>query len=494
MTLRQIRIFIAGIVFSLFFLTFLSGFYLAGIFIFFQFIPSLIAWEFNAVITGFISVLILTIIFGRLYCSILCPLGIFQDIISKITKQKNNTSKLNYSFIRYLILITCYLSLLLGNLLFINILDPYSLFGKIVTTLFLPLVSLLNDSLLLVLKFYNIYIYPIQSPNISLYTFIFVFTFFIFLIVIVSTKGRLYCNTICPVGAFLGIISKFSIFRFSIESDKCISCKLCEKKCKANCIDIDQNNIDMSLCVACFNCIDICPKSAVTYNLSISNKQNISINGERRNFVSKAFALSLSILSIPLRTNSKPLFNHEQPIIPPGSISINHFTSRCIACNLCVASCQTKVLKIGEFQYGVLNIMQPYLDFNKGFCSYECNACLNYCPTQAIMPFNLQEKRLIKIGSVKFSEKYCVVHAKKKDCGACAEVCPTHAVHMIKRDKLFYPNINESLCIGCGACQFVCPTKPKSILVDSLNVHSKAKQQTQEVLKKPQTVNEDFPF
>ncbi|MBF0118359.1 MAG: 4Fe-4S binding protein [Desulfobacterales bacterium] len=482
MQIHRIRAATSFIVFILFILIFFDV----------SAVKILLSYQF---VNNVIFVLLFTLIFGRLYCSILCPLGIFQDIISKFSQNKKRIIKSYYKSINYFILLIVFISFVLGSFIFVNIFDPYSLFGRIITTIISPFFSLINNALTFILTNYDIYGFsPIKAPYVSIYTFTLTIIFFIIILIASLKNGRLYCNLICPIGALLGIVSKFSVFNFFIKDKKCISCKLCEKKCRAGCIDIDKKTIDISFCVGCFDCVDICPKSAITYALFFRQKKISQINYSKRKFLYGSIGF---LAAFPLSVKNKELFKYEliNPIIPPGSISIYNFASNCTGCNLCVSVCPTRVIKSAFMEYSILGLMQPVLDFNKGFCSYECTSCMDACPANAIMQYNLYKKRLIKIGEMKFFEKYCIVHTKKKDCGACAEVCPTHAVYMVKRDKLFYPHTREDVCIGCGACQFVCPTKPKSIVVYGLKVHKTAKPPVFDKIKLPPLKDDkDFPF
>lgn len=147
-------------------------------------------------------------------------------------------------------------------------------------------------------------------------------------------------------------------------------------------------------------------------------------------------------------------------------------------------------------------MLQPLLNNSKGFCNYECTACLDVCPAGAILPSSLEEKKLIQIGKAKFIKENCVVETQGTDCGACAEHCPTKAVKMVPYfhekhpDKnLKIPEVTEETCIGCGACEYACPSKPwKSIYVESNERHEVAKKPPEEDIEQEVSEEEDFPF
>jgi ferredoxin len=129
------------------------------------------------------------------------------------------------------------------------------------------------------------------------------------------------------------------------------------------------------------------------------------------------------------------------PVCLPGATSIGNFSDRCTACSLCVSACPKNVIQPSVLEYGLKGIMQPRMDFHKGFCNFECIICTEICPTGALMPLELEAKKLTQLGKAIFIRDNCIVHTEKTDCGACSEHCPTKAVKMIpyERSKSGYP-------------------------------------------------------
>jgi len=475
-----------------------------------QFIPSLLKFLSIASITtvGFIIVIFLSLFFGRVYCSSICPLGIFQDIIIFL-KNKFRLNKFLYtkSFTktRYSFLIIAFLTLLFGTSIGLNLLDPYSNFGRILTNIVRPIIIGTNNIIAFTLESFNLYaISPMEFKGISIFALL--FSIFIFgLVLLLSFKfGRLYCNTICPVGTFLGLLSKISFFKIGIIKDNCIKCGECEVACKSNCIDSSNEIIDFSRCVGCFNCFEVCPSIGISYLPRYSKPKIVNINSDKRYFIK-----SLAILTIGserllkaqqkieiYKDSTKPVLR-KFPVSPPGSVSISNFTENCTACHLCVSSCPTQVLQPSFLEYGLLGIMQPLMDFKTGYCNYDCVICLQVCPSGAILPQNILEKQLIQLGKSKLIKENCVVYTEKTDCGACAEHCPTKAVKMVLDTEINKkaPFITDDICIGCGACEFACPTKPyKSIYVESNYTHAVAKLPKQENIEQKVDYKEEFPF
>jgi ferredoxin len=319
-------------------------------------------------------------------------------------------------------------------------------------------------------------------------------------------KGRLYCNTIYPVGTLLGLLSKFSLYKLKIDKTECEGCGVCEKVCKSECIDFASKEIDFTRFFACYNCNDVCPSEVISYQINWKKSKNISLMEEdksKRAFISKTFiyflgltGISLSqIKIIPEKESTVPV-NRKLNLSPPGSKNLEHYNLTCTACHLCIASCPTKVLQPSFLEFGFLSMLQPYMDFKTSFCNYDCIACLEVCPTGAILPLTQENKKSVQIGKAIFIKENCIVETEKKACGACSEHCPTKAVDMVfYKDNLKIPEVTDKYCIGCGACEYACPTFPyKAIYVEGNSVHKKAEKKKQEEIQFEFNPEEEFPF
>lgn len=515
--LKGIRLFFSLIFFAFISILFLDFYklipeYFAGYILYFQFIPSLIKFIniYTISAAGFALILLLTFLYGRVYCSSICPLGTLQDFISRISRKiykKNGYQKLkDYKWIKYSIFGFTIISFFAGSLVLITLLDPFSNFGRIFNNLFKPLLMLLNNFVAVSFNKLDLFLlYPVELKNISIAGIIIADLVFLLIILLSYKKGRLFCNTVCPVGTFLGLISKLSLYKINIDKDKCNSCNLCTKVCKSGCIDKMNKEIDFARCVSCYNCFNVCPTGGISFKNSLNSKtnhSNIEFDQRRRELLSKTFfyILGLSGLSlaqvkiVPKKENKVPVIKKSYSS-PPGSKNIEHFTSTCTGCHLCISSCPTQVLQPSLFEYGIFGILQPYMDYKTGFCNFECKVCADICPSGAILPLTLDNKKLVQIGKVKFIKENCIVEIEKTECGACSEHCPTKAVKMIPYNNLHLPEIKEEYCIGCGACEFACPTKPyKSIYVEGNPIHLTAKKLPDEKLEENINYKEDFPF
>jgi ferredoxin len=476
---------------------------------YFQFIPSILKFSSiqGLISTGFILVLLFTVFSGRIYCSTLCPLGILQDIVGYLRrfipgkKLRYKYSKpLNY--LRYSILGVLLLSLFISGILAMNIFDPYANFGRIASNLYQPVFIFINNIASRIFEFFGVYsIKPITQKEFWAFPFIFSLSVFILLLWMVYYKGRLYCNTICPVGTLLGILSKISFLRIKIDDRSCTLCGKCQSACKANCIDIKAKAIDETRCISCFNCIQSCSQSSIGYKLKFKKEPiKISpINNSKRRFLKSGL---LYLYTIPLVTDT--IKDGDKPgnevkaggaVSPPGSQCIQYLKDNCVGCQLCISICPGKVLQPSFLEYGFTAMMAPRMDYNVGFCNYECTKCSEVCPTGAILPLTGEEKKVTQIGIVHFEKEKCIVITQNKSCGSCSEHCPTQAVHMEPyKGNLTLPKTEAEICIGCGACEHVCPVEPDvAIFVVPNSVHKLAKEPERgEKIEFEKT--EEFPF
>ena len=287
-------------------------------------------------------------------------------------------------------------------------------------------------------------------------------------------NGRTYCNTICPVGTVLGALSRFSLLKPIIDTDKCINCGLCARKCKAACIDAKNHEIDYSRCVVCMDCLESCSKGAIKYTIRKSSSKPAPTDTSRRNFLVGAGLLAASAAKaqeMKLDGGYATIIDKEKPfknraLTPPGSLSARNMTAHCTGCQLCVAVCPTQVLRPSA---DLTTFMQPEMSYEKGYCRPECNKCSQVCPTGAINPITVEEKSSIQVGHAEWNRKNCIVLTDDVDCGNCERHCPTGAITMILSDyrdlkSRKIPSINKHLCIGCGACENLCPSRPFSAI------------------------------
>ena len=485
-----------------------------------QFLPAFLALNVGVVI----ALLLLTLLLGRIYCSVVCPLGILQDLLARLRPRKNKKVG-RYSFspevkwLRYPVFVLFVIALVAGVGSFVALLAPYSSFGRIATNLFAPIYEWINNGFASIAAKHDSYaFYHVDVWMRSLPTFIIAVVTFLVLAVLAWIGGRTYCNTICPVGTFLSFISRFSLLKINFDEAKCRNCSACTKSCKASCIDFKNHTVDYSRCVVCGDCIDACKFGALKYDnpklhgtqtpsplplkgesghlsghTSSHKEDNLQdippspLRGSEEGVSRRTFLLSSALLTTAVLAQQKNKVDggladiedkvapeRKTPITPPGSLSARHFYQHCTGCQLCVAQCPNDVLRPST---GLLTMMQPVMSYERGYCRPECNRCAEVCPAGAIRPITKEEKSSTQIGHAVWVKKNCVAVTDGVECGNCARHCPTGAIQMVPLDPndelgAYVPAVNEALCIGCGACENLCPARPFSaIYVEGHEVH-----------------------
>ena len=492
--LKWLRVFLAIIFFlpvSFFFIDFMgilpNG---VGHLLHLQIIP--------AILGGFVGIFLLqallAFVVGRIYCSVICPAGVLQDIINRIycigRKKKNGTRRFKQkkamNTFRYGLLGLTAVLALFGATNLLMILDPYSNFGRIANNLVRPLYKWGNNIAADVLMHYKNYsLYHVDVTNVPIFSAVAAIIALVVFVVMVALRGRLFCNTLCPVGAGLSLISRYSLLRVSFDKESCTKCGVCSKGCKAEAIDVKNMTVDTSRCVDCFNCMPSCPKGALSFSFKSSFKTATeesapipsSEDGKgnsRRQFIATSAVVAGTIPTISAIANvGEPPVSPTLPIIPPGAINLERFKDKCTACHLCVAKCPSHVLRPAGFEYGFDFLLRPHCSFYDSYCNYQCTVCSEVCPTGAIKFLTEEEKKVVQIGIAEFNVDICIVKTDNTDCGACSEHCPLQAVRMVPyKGTLTIPEVTPELCVGCGGCESICPVRPeRAIIVRAKETH-----------------------
>ena len=485
--LRRIRLIVALVFFILITLLFLDftgtlhGWFgwLAKI----QFLPAVLALN----VGGILLWVVLTLVFGRVYCSVICPLGVFQDVVSWFSgRRKKKKYRFSYSpavsWLRYGVLGVFIIAMIVGIGSVVALLAPYSSYGRIVSNLFAPVYQWGNNVLAYFAERSDSYAFYETSVWLkSLPTFIIAAVTFVVLVVLAWRNGRTYCNTICPVGTALGFFSRYSLFRPEIDAEKCTNCSLCSRKCKAACINYKDYRIDYSRCVTCMDCIDSCKHGAISYKYRFGKKEiketseTGNTNNARRSFLT---GMRLVLVSSAVKAQEKKVDGglavildkkvpaRTTPLVPPGAKGIRNMRTHCTGCQLCVSVCPNQVLRPST---KLETLMQPEMSYERGYCRPECTKCSEVCPAGAILKLTPADKSATQIGHAVWVEKNCVPLRDKVACGNCARHCPTGAITMVPSDaddadSLKIPVVNVERCIGCGACENLCPARPFSAI------------------------------
>lgn len=434
-----------------------------------------------------------TLLFGRIYCSTACPLGVMQDCFTRLRRLTPRQRRRHY--FRYVpgytatrlgVFVVVISAMLFRFAVFPSLLDPYSAYSRICDNLLRPVVEWMGGREVLVASWVSFVVAVLTLAGVGLTALL---------------RGRLYCNTLCPVGTALGALSKYSLFHFDIDTDVCVNCRACEHVCKAQCISMADHVVDGSRCVVCFNCVDACSTGAIRYTtsrkrLSLPMMQKIQTamdasaprpatdapaseahKIDRRKFL----ATGLLIAATPALASAARAARRVEAagsdqvpaesrhyVAPPGRRSIRSFMNRCTGCGLCVAHCPQHVLRPSANEMGWVNALHPVMDYDASFCLYSCTRCTEICPTGALTPLTPEEKNIFVLGYARVIPQNCI------GCGRCVKACPRQALRLLPREtpsprSRKIAAVDASQCIGCGACQWICPVRPyKAIVVDGI--------------------------
>jgi len=513
--LRKIRVAAAIVFFALITLLFLD--FTGSVHLWFgwmakiQFMPALLAL--NLFVLAVLAVL--TLLLGRVYCSVICPLGVMQDIFAWFGKRAKK-NRYSYSkpktLLRAIVLFLYGAATAAGLGTVTALLAPYSAYGRIASSLLAPVYRFGNNILAYFAERAESYaFYSTEIWLKSLPVLVVAVLTLVILAFLAWRGGRTYCNTICPVGTVLGMLAKYSWFKPVIDTSKCNGCGLCERNCKASCISSKEHSIDYSRCVACMDCVEKCRQGAISYRhagsvskVADNMKDNIKADGKgsegkassengRRAFLAATAVLATASVAKAQEDKvdgglavvlDKKAPKRQGKIVPPGALSVANLEQHCTGCQLCVSACPNGVLRPST---DLMSMLQPQSSYERGFCRPECTECSDVCPAGAIRPISVEEKSSIQIGHAVWIKKNCLSVTDGVSCGKCASVCPVGAIQMVKitcdqcvmkcdengnKRCAMIPVVNEERCIGCGACENLCPSRPFSaIYVEGHEVH-----------------------
>lgn len=425
---------------------------------------------------------IATLLFGRVWCGWLCPMGTTLDIFRPRRRKQSHTPRPpseQWRKIKYVLLGFILVAAMLGSqsLLF---LDPLTVLTRTLANALWPMLSY---AVYAVEAFFYQWdflwepldaihrgvVYPLFRDLRSVYPLaVPLFLGFAGILGLNWWAERFWCRYLCPLGGLLGFLSRFSLFRRVVSAD-CTSCAACSRRCPTGTIDPVQNfTSDPAECTVCYNCIDSCPKGSATFRWQIphwkpANRQ--PYDPSRREMLA---TLGLSAAWVALACVEPVKKRSPADLIRPPGARLVDFEGLCIRCNECVRVCPTQGLQASFFEGGWQNMLTPRLAPRIGPCNYSCNACGQVCPTGAIPRLSLEEKRHTPIGLARVDRTRCLPWAYNIDCLVCEEACPI-ASKAIKVEEVEVingrgeavtmkrPYVIKELCIGCGMCEYQCP-------------------------------------
>lgn len=447
---------------------------------------------------GFIT-LSLTILIGRFFCGWVCPLGTLLDISSRIIKRyskptshkkRGNYPYSRFGYVKYILLVIFLICALFSSSQLLWIIDPIVLVTRSLTLSIYPLFVKLMNGLVDVFFFlrmpYSLIsgidnflkstIIPVNQTFFRLSSI--TFLIFVSILLLEIFSSRFWCRKLCPLGGLLALSSRFRLLKRKVNP-ACNDCSLCEQACKMGAIGKDVRESDAKECIECMNCVDICPKKAVSYGV-LSHTGGNPVSHiypilSRRQFIVSSFSgmLMVGIFNTEFTDRNKLV----KIIRPPGALPEDEFMNRCIRCNECVKMCATngRGLMPSVFESGLLGLWSPIFHMRSGYCEYSCNLCGKVCPTQAIHDLPLDVKQKTMIGLAFFDKNRCLPWYKNEDCLVCEEHCPVPKKAIILKEEevqlhegevkvVKRPYIQEDLCIGCGICETKCPVAGNSAI------------------------------
>ncbi len=452
-----------------------------------QFAPALLSMSMISVVI----ILLLTLLFGRIYCSMICPMGIMLDLAAATNRRRHYRYSPAHNKIRLSLLILVVLATLAGTSLLLALVEPYGSFSRIITWLLRPLI--LSGQYTVALKA------ALPATLLALLTFV-------VLALWARKKGRIYCNTVCPVGTLLGMVSKNALMHIDINTDLCVNCRKCEQVCKSSCIDLNDHVADMSRCVVCFNCIDACSNNAIKYthrNHRLSTPLMMKVPGISTATTASANAptaitadpLSTKLTNSVLTPATDSVFDNkttDKPVISsspkPNAASID-FSTATVANNINQSSTSASGMKLSRRQFLTLSSLAIALpaisaiekklptqssapsspcrpvsppgvktiDSLLRLC-VGCGACISACRSKVLRPAVNEYGMLHPLVPVMdFDNSSCLF-----DCNDCTQVCPTGALRPIsiqekQNTAIGLATLDADLCVGCGRCARQCP-------------------------------------
>ncbi len=439
----------------------------------------------HAVAAGFLLSLIviaLTLLLGRVFCGWVCPMGTLNTMIGSMRKHAPRLAP-QWRSIKYFLLIFLVATSLFGMQL-AGIFDPLSLLIRSFSLAVYPALSSATNAGLdllygpqssatsplgeVVAKAVRKLYLPFQQPFYEQGWFIGLI--FVAIIGLNLFERRFWCRYICPLGALLGLFSRWSLLKRSV-SEACNECGSCNRVCVGNATPHEKNNWKPTECLYCWNCDDICPQNAVSFGFGGKAKTGSLDLGRRRVLASALFgAVAVPLLrTTPL---AKQGFHNPALIRPPGALDERAFLQRCVKCGECMKVCITGGLQPTLMEAGLEGIWSPVLVSKIGYCEYRCTLCGQVCPTGAIRRLTIEEKAKVSIGTAMIDKGRCLPYSHSTPCIVCEEVCPTgkkaiwlEEVKVKDADgKMIVvkqPHVDLKTCIGCGICETKCPVLDK---------------------------------
>jgi len=428
------------------------------------------------------AVALATVFLGRFFCGWVCPLGTLHNLVGAASPKRRRAVPWGRFRLKYLLLVFLLASSAF-TLQVTGIFDPLSLlirslslsvqpaFQSAVTTSLdaisrwpVPVLAPAADGLLGILqKSVLSFRQPFFSQG------FFLGLLFLGILALNLLERRFWCRYLCPLGALLGVLSRWSLLSRSV-SEGCDSCGACVRGCEGGASPESREAWRKAECYLCGNCDDACPKNAVTFGFGRPSRAASLDLGRRRVVV----AAAAGVAAVPLLRTAPSRAGQTDPrlIRPPGSLEEGEFLRRCVKCGECMKVCITGGLQPALAEASLEGIWSPVLVPRVGWCEYRCTLCGQVCPTGAIRRLKPAEKVDVKIGLAMIDPGRCLPWAHAIPCLVCEEVCPTPQKAVLLEEAVVkdragrpvtvrQPRVDLERCIGCGICENRCPVLGK---------------------------------
>ncbi|MFB3779769.1 MAG: DUF6599 family protein [Bryobacteraceae bacterium] len=451
-------------------------------------------------------VIVPTLFLGRFFCGWVCPLGTLNHWVGNWKSEKKRGPRRiesnryqGWQRLKYYILIVVLAAALLGSAL-AGLADPIALTVRSVALSIHPAA---NYGLTASVDW--MYSRGLRSPAEAL-AYVFRKTMlsfkqpyfrqgfslgilFLAILALNLRSTRFWCRALCPLGALLGWMSRWSILGLEKSPSSCGDCNRCLLHCQGGDDPIPGARWRKAECHLCLNCVDDCPESGLRFRFFPKAAETLEGPDLQRR---KAIAgLAAGAVALPLLRSTPGLAveSSERLVRPPGALEEKRFLERCVRCGQCMKACPNNALHPAFTEAGLEGIWTPVLAARIGYCEPSCNLCGQVCPTGAIWEFTLQQKawlgkqagtKPIRIGTAFYDHHRCLPWSMATDCIVCEEWCPTSpkAIYLQPADvvdssgavkRVRQPYVDPRLCVGCGACEFACPVRDRpAIYVTSI--------------------------
>jgi len=455
-------------------------------------LPAMMFWS--------LATVALTVLFGRFFCGWVCPMGTLNHVLShNRLKAAENIRRNRYDgrqSWKYVAVVFLLAAGVLG-LQIVGFLDPFSVlirsfglavnpvFNYLLRATFYPLLALdwlwLTAILEPAFSFLRRYVLSFEQPY--FYQGLFIGLLFAAIAVLNQLRRRFWCRFLCPLGALLGLLSRFSLLKLTVDEKTCTNCLSCRKNCEGACEPQSTESWIRSECLPCWNCVESCPHGSIRIGLARPRRSEQTVDVTRRQVLASVGSAvgALALLRIDPRKLSPSAsigagreskrFNPAL-IRPPGAVDEREFLERCVKCGECMKVCIKNAIHPTLAEAGLEGFWTPYLKMQLGYCEFNCTLCGQVCPTGAIQRLTLEQKHKTIIGLALFDKNRCIPYSLGRNCIVCEEVCPTpkKAIffeevevtdHTGQRVTVKQPRIDPHLCVGCGMCEYVCPLVDK---------------------------------